>query len=150
MSSTSPRAAHDLAQAEWQLSRRTADLSFRNVASALGFFFERRLTMSSPSSLHHRGEIAPNGDVVHLSVDGGRGGDIDDVHATLLTIAQALGRVRAADERAVDMLLLSKRDGLSLRDIEKKTGISRSMASIMIGHAEFGLLVILRESGVVR
>lgn len=117
--STSTQAIRDHAGAELELSRRGGDgLRFASVRHALGFMFERGAAMQAPLGQHPRGHLARDGSTVHLRVDGGRGGDIDEVLSTLQSIHDAMAALRARDHAAHDVLRLHCKWGLSFTEIE--------------------------------
>jgi len=152
MSSRDPWTGEDLERAETALarcSRQGQGITFRSVRAALEWFWRTRERMSSPHGMHPRHEIGPDGKAVIVSVDGGRGGDLDDVHATALTIARALARLELDNPQAYVLLVDRTRDGLTLAQMERRHNVSCQMASAHIGRGEYYLLGALRAAEVV-
>lgn len=117
MSSTSPRAIADEARAAQQL-RASDDLSFGSVKHAAKMMFERAPSMQAPLTQHPRGYPAADGSTVYLQVDGGRGGSIDDVLATLQTTHAAFAALAARSRVAHDILVLHWKWDLAFEKIE--------------------------------
>lgn len=65
-------------------------LTFRSPEDALAWWGAATMRMGGPQGMHPRTETARDGAQVHVSVDGGRGGDLAEVHATLADIGAAL------------------------------------------------------------
>jgi hypothetical protein len=149
--SGSPEAGTDLARAERSLRlRREGGLTFKGARAALSWFFPARLRMQSANNLHPRGEIAPGGEVVFVEVDGGRGGDIDDVLVTISTIGAVLHELEVHHPVEHRMLVARYQDGKSQADIADLVGQSQSSVSAVLGRAEWYCLALLRWAGVVR
>lgn len=144
MSSQSPRAARDLAR-----TRPDEDngLQFGSVKHALRFTFERGQAMQAPLPQHPRGYRAPDGSTVVVRVDGGRGGSIDDVHATLLTVAAALGQL---PELQREMVELAFREELTQAEIGKRKGMSETTVSLHLSRGIAFLDGYLRGARVIR
>lgn len=150
MSSRSPRAERDLTAATAELRRRSqAGTCFASVRHALRYYFERGEAMQHPLAQHPRGHQAPDGSTVYLQVDGGRGGDIDDVLATLQTIHTAMVELRDEHPVAAELLVLSARDGVAFTELGRRAKCSPSTVSAEVGRAESFLLGWLRREGVV-
>lgn len=69
-------------------ARRPGALTFGSPREALEWYFAARRRMSAPQGMHVSTDRAMVG-----QVDGGRGGDIDNVHATMSTIGAALALI---------------------------------------------------------
>lgn len=150
MSSRSPRAGTDLRAAEAELHRRArSGLVFPSIRHALRFYFERGPSMQAPLGMHPRGQIAPDGSVVFVDVDGGVGGDIDDVHATLVTIHAAMVELLVAYPVQHALLVRHVRDGATFGDLGKVANCSPSTVSASVGRAESFLLGWLRRAEIV-
>lgn len=150
-SALSPESNDDLRKASARLRDDGENgLTFGSMRHALGFYFERGEAMSAPVGCHPRGEKAPDGTTVVVQVDGGRGGSIDDVHATLQTIRQAMADLQAEDRLAHDMIVIHLRDGKSQAETGKAFGMSASSAQVHLGRAIGFLTGWLRREGVVR
>lgn len=149
--STSAAVGRDYARAEAERTRRDSGngLQFPSVWHALGFMFERGDAMQGALGRHPRGETAEDGTTVVLAVDGGRGGSIDDVLATLQTIANAMADLRAVDPRAFEAITLNCRDGKSYSEIGKSAGLAPSSVGALVGKAEYFLLGRLRGSVLI-
>lgn len=150
MASSSPKVGELVARAQTALNRREpGSLSFRSVRAAVAWYYEAKGRMSGPQNMHPRGELAPSGDVVVLSVDGGRGGDLHEVMATLEDINRALERLRADLPECFDALDKNAR-GVTTKRLGEDSGRSPATISAEIGRAEGYLLAVLRPGGVVR
>lgn len=122
-------------------------LTFPSVRAALGWYFPAYRRMGSPHGMHPRTEQQPGSDTrLLLRVDGGGGGDLDEVLATLATITMALERVQQAEaahllpRHSLQVLLWSYRDGRTQADIAAALQIRQQQASILLGRAEDCLL----------
>lgn len=144
MSSTSERARRDLAR-----TRPDEDngLQFGSVKHALRFAFARGAAMSAPLPQHPRGYTAADGSTVVLRVDGGRGGSIDEVHATLMTISEALACLGKLE---LEMIELTFRDELTQAEIGKRKGFAESTVSTHLHRGVSFLDGWLRHAKVVR
>jgi uncharacterized protein YerC len=90
---------------------------------------EARERMHAPQGVAPRGEIGLDGKMHRISVDGGQGGDLDEVLSTLATIGQALDKLKAYAPRAHEVVVWVVRDGKSLSDLEQPTGLSAASVS---------------------
>jgi hypothetical protein len=150
VSSSSARAREDFRNAEAQTARRAYDgLTFASVERCLAWFFPMREKMQSPKGMHPRGE-EHLGELVILDIEGGRGGDMDEVLATLSTVGAALEQLRQDIPRAWEVVVARLRDGKTFRDLEKIHGVSCSSLSADEGKGQAYLLGQLRAAGVVR
>lgn len=149
MSSLSPRAGDDLRAVRHLEVTEDDGLIFRSVRHALRFFFERGAAMSAPLCHHPRGHQTADGAVVYIQVDGGRGSSIDEVHATLQSIRQAMDAL-ADDRLALEMVELCLRDGMSQEEAGKAKGMSRQTVSVHLGRGISFLTGWLRAHGIVR
>lgn len=124
-----------------QLIRRKAgSVTFRSVDSALNWFFEMRTKLDGPQSMTPKTHTALDGSECTISVDGGRGGDMHEVFATMLTIDQGLVSLRTSMPRAFAILVMRLRDNTSWDDLEKLTGLGRATISKELGNAESYLM----------
>lgn len=148
--SQSPRAAADLRAADAERTRRDqAGLSFPSVRHALRFYFERLPSMQAPLGQHPRGQVAPDGSVVFVDVDGGRGGDLHELLATGQTIHHAMSELRMSFPVEYELLVRHVRDGETFAALGKAAARSPSTVSADIGRAEGFLLGWLRRADVV-
>jgi hypothetical protein len=148
--SRSPRAGQDLSEAEAERERRVrSGLCFPSVRHALRFYFERGQSMQAPLGMHPRGQIAPDGSVVYVDVDGGRGGDIHEVLSTLQTIHDAMVELRLSSPVQFELLVRHVRDGDTYAALGKAANCAASTVSADLGKAESFLLGWLRRSEVV-
>lgn len=80
--------------------------TFRSVSAALTWWGAAKHRMRGAHAMHPRTEHGPDGQQHRVSVDGGRGGDIDEVLATIATIDMLIDRVpqmaRRQRQRAID------------------------------------------------
>lgn len=147
-SSRGNEAADDMEQADEQLARRAqGSATFRSVRAALGWFFAAEMRFRGPQGVSPRGEVGPDGNTHIVSVDGGKGGDLDEALATQATIRMALGRLQEDYPRAFQVLVARIRDGQSFRELEKSSGVSLSILSLEDARGEAFLRGYLR--GVV-
>lgn len=148
--SLSRRATEDVTLADTERSRRgSGGRTFASVRHALTFFFERSEAMQSALGQHPRGQTAPDGSQVFVDVDGGRGGDLDELLATLQTIHAAVVDLHLDSSVRHRLLEMSVRDGLSQTEIAKRSGLSQSTVSAELGRAEGFLLGWLRRAEIV-
>ena len=125
-------------------------MSFSSVARALSWYFPARERMSSPRSAAPR--TYPTGRVgerVVVRVDGGSGGDIDDVLATLVSIGQALGQLKTWDDRMHHLVVRRHRDGWSMdrMAVEMKAGATK--VSKLVHQGEMFLAGFLKGEAVL-
>jgi hypothetical protein len=147
----SDETAYDLELAEDALDRCSGQLTFRNLRVALGWYYSMRPRMQSPPSmdLGRRAQRAPDGSAVILDVDGGKGGDADEVLATLVTIRDALEDLGRQHSRRHQVLVLAHERGLSQRDIARELHASQNWVSAELGKAESHVVGYLRGAGGV-
>ena len=148
--SSSRRATDDVRRADAERSRRGSGVrTFASVRHALAFYFERSEAMQAPLGQHPRGQTAPDGSQVFVDTDGGRGGDLDELLATLQTIHQAMHELRLAEPVQHHLLVLYVRDGVSMGELAKRGKRAQSTVSAELGRAEGFLLGWLRRAEVV-
>lgn len=152
MSSRSPRAADDVALADEARARQdNPGGAFRSVDHALRWYFEARERMQSPHALWPRTETHPDtGEEVRVQVDGGRGGDLDGVHATLATIHAVLEELRREEPQQFAVLVRHLRDGKSITAIGQEVGLATATVSGLHWRGHAYLRGRLRGEGVVR
>lgn len=150
--SLSPRAAEDLARADAaRLRRLSSSLSFTSVRAALRWWAEARGRLQAPHNLYPRTEPLPGTEErVRVDVEGGRGGDLDDVLATATTIGAALDHLRQDYPQEYRVLVLVRLDGQSQAEVARRTGRGAATVSTDVGVAEGYLAGLLRGSGVLR
>lgn len=124
--------------------------TFTSAHFALTWYFEARERMQSPQSVHPRGEQTATGETVLLDVDGGRGGDLHETMVTISSIGAILYDLQKADPHGHGFVILSERDGRSLRQIVDASGIGYSQVSTQLGRAMSGIAAIMRWEGIVR
>jgi DNA-directed RNA polymerase specialized sigma24 family protein len=151
MGSRGERARRDLERAEAAIARRTRSrYAWGSVRTALAWYARMRPAMSSPNSMHPRssGRNA-RGQEVQVRVDGGVGGDLDEVLATLTTIGgllAALERAMPEAHRAVELVHL---EGRTQREAAKVVGVTQQTVSKRLGQGESFLLGAMLGAGVV-
>lgn len=153
MSSSSPRARDDLARADRSTSRRAAGLSWGSLEKCLAWYWITRERLQSPHTSQPRVEFdLQGGDLVAVPmghVEGGRGGDIAETMATVSTIGKGLRLLQVADPVQHDLIVLSSRDGASLRDLAKRQNAHSSTVSVQLGRAEGFLSGFLRGAEIL-
>lgn len=152
---------------------------FRSVAAALRWYFEARERMAGPNPAAPMTDTAPDGSQVHVRVDGGRGGDIDGVLATMSTIGTALerigtnvparpGRPQAIGPAAYRWLLTAHYRGIdgvvpegasgherrpgapwTCASIARKHGVWPQTAADALARAERAMVPALQEAGLI-
>ena len=132
---TSRDADADALFHEAEFARKRADrasdgLRFPSVLAALGWYWEKRATLSSPQGMHPRTSRGPDGRQVWGLVEGGRGGDFDEVLATVTTIGRALARLHEDFPMAYRALVLTARDGRSQAKAAQMMGVSQGRRRI--------------------
>lgn len=125
-------------------------MTFATVESCLSFYWERSQALQAANGQAPRGELAPDGSMVRVDVQGGRGGVLDGVHATLIDINRAMGALKSTLPLAHDALVANWRDGKSQQEIGDLFGISQQRASSLIGRADSFLRGWLQRDGIVR
>ena len=143
----------DLARADRAIERRKrlgTGLVFRSVDAALEWFWAASKRMRCAQSPTPRVEHTQAGEAIILDVDGGRGGDLDEVLATLATIRELLEDLQRDYQLAYRVVVLRTRDGETYREIARALGVS-SISSIAteVWRAEAYLLRALREAGLL-
>lgn len=147
MARSSRDAGPDLERAE--KARKRGRRRFRSAKQAVAWYFEARERMQSPVGRHPRGETLPNGEQVIMRVDGGSGGDIDGVLATISTIGSAIESLRRHDSRWGFVLVASVRDGIKQGDLALKFKVSQPTVSGWIGRAEAFIAGILVHAELI-
>jgi hypothetical protein len=117
--SQSPQAREAFDNAEARVSRKMyGGLTFSSVERALDWYFPTREKMQSPQRMHPRGEDNGRGEVVFLSVDGGQGGDLDEVLVTSSTIGSSLEALRQQNPKGYQYLEWSLLGDIQRPDID--------------------------------
>lgn len=94
-----------------QNAQRGGGIRFKSATAAVGWYFETRERLASPHGMHPRGEVLPDGSVARIEVDGGPGGDLDEVLATMATIGKALGHLQRSEPSEHFSVVHKVRDG---------------------------------------
>lgn len=151
-SSRSSQAARDLELADPVTTRRNAPgrLRFQSVASALGWFYPARERMQAANPADIRGERMSNGEMTRISVDGGPGGDVTEVLATISTIGTALRRLARHNPQAHAIVEWTRRDGKTQAEIEELTNLAQSTISSLLARGEEFLAGCWSECEVLR
>ena len=157
----------DEALAERKARRVAGSLTFRSVPDLLAWWGEAEVRMQGANAMHPRTEAVPTpsgngcGERCVVRVDGGPGGSIDDVHATLASVRRALARLgREAERRAArrgrppaveveryHVLLVDRYvHGMTLEALAKREGVGESALSAHLGKAERVLSELLSGS----
>lgn len=139
--SRSAAAGELAAQAERALAARQQRLVFRRLDHALGWYWLFRERMQAPKS--------PRIDE-DRDVECGPPGDPDEVLATLSTLGEALRELQLAKPRQYEIVVATRRDGRSLRDLAKITGLSHQQVSVELGLGESYLVGWLRRAEVLQ
>lgn len=134
-----------------RLRRSTVGMSFSSVARALAWYFPARERMSSPKSMTPRTHpTGRDGERVMVRVDGGTGGDLDDVLATLVSIGQALGQLKTWDDQMHHVSIRRHLDGWSMDKVANELHVGPTKASKLVSQAETFLAGYLKGAGVLR
>ncbi len=148
--STSPETAALVEAADRRRQRRTGTgLSWTSAPRALEWFYEAKERMSSPVGMHPRTSTAPGGAQVLIRVDGGKGGDLDEVMACIVSIGQTLAALHAWRPQAARAVELRHRDGLSLEKIGHELQVGPTAASKLLHEGESFCAGWLVNAGVV-
>lgn len=147
----------DEALAERKARRVAGSLTFRSVPDLLAWWGEAEVRIQGANAMHPRTEAVPtasgngSGERCVVRVDGGPGGSVDDVHATLASVRGALARLgREAERRAArrgrppaveveryHVLLVDRYvHGMTLEALAKREGVGESALSAHLGKAE--------------
>lgn len=157
--SSSPAFQLTYQRAEEAIERRRARLTFPTARRALGWMFEAGLKMQAPHGMHPKtspvsvmvdGLPRPTDERVLVQVEGGEGGDLDEVFATLSTINRALNDCQRDFPRGCSALVLIVRDGRSQASIADEHKLSQTTVSAEVGKADAYLTGVLRAAGVLR
>lgn len=124
--------------------------TFRGVQAALAWYFETRTRVQAPKNLYPTTAQTYHGQTVAVEmVDGGRGSDIEDVLATLATIADALRDLGAYAPMQHRVVRMRHCDCLSQAEIARRMQASQATISAWLGAAEGFLAGALRHGGVI-
>jgi hypothetical protein len=146
------RAHRNLDRANAALAEKRRKLTFRSVRHAMRWYAETYPRRQSAHGLHPRTEQVDDfGTRVPMhDIDGGPGGDLDEVLATLATITAALDRLRVYNPR-LHLVVISIAAGESQESIGRSIGQSQRIVSYMLGKAEAFLAGRLGDvDGVLR
>lgn len=144
-------AAFDLDRAEAALKRRRAEGSrFASVAASLQFYYARRHQLQTPQSPAPRVAQTYYGQTVaQPQVDGGRGNQLEDVLATLLSVHEGLIALNRDDPTSARVLELVHQDGLPNSKVGHLLGASPATISAWRNSGEMYLLGWLRMAGII-
>lgn len=159
--SRSEQTSHNVRAADEALRRKQNRLTFPSVRAGLSWFFEARERMqyakpTAPNTVpvmvrDGSGELRATGrHVVRPHVQGGTGGDLDDILATLHDVHEALESAKRAYPVGAAGLVLSIRDGKAQAAVALAGGISQQALSVEMGRAEVYLRGRLSGAGIVR
>lgn len=146
-------------RAEAALAARRGGKSFANVRAALAWYYETRERLQTANPRHPHTEPAPyRGELgesrsdtrVLVQVDGGKGGDMDDILATLLDIQRAIREAARAFPRGMDTLYLLITTTQTQGHIADQHKVSQASLSVEIGKVESHLKGALTFAGIVR
>lgn len=146
-------------RAEAALAARREGKSFASVRAALGWYYEARQRLQAPNPRHPHTEPAPyRGELgesrsdtrVLIQVDGGKGGDMDDILATLLDIQRAVEEASRAHPRGMETLYLLVTTPRTQGQIADLYKVSQASLSVEIGKVESHLKGALTFAGIVR
>lgn len=131
-------------------------VTFTGVRHALQWWGEARGRMQAPNGLHPKTVGVGQGggyrgdEQVLLQVDGGRGGDIDDVLATLQSVQAGIDRARAEHPRGTEALIQTVVYGKSQASLADAWKLDQGTLSRQIGLAENYLKGFLAAGLVLR
>jgi hypothetical protein len=124
---------------------------FGSVRAAVGWYVETSLRMREAHGLHPRTEkIDDFGTRVPVDVDGGQGGDLDELLATLATMSKAFDRLEEYNP-TFHRVALSYGGGESQAEIGKAIGQSPRIVSDYLARGEAFLAALIGgPDGVLR
>lgn len=97
----------DFERAEAEVARRRpGSVTFRSTREAIARYYELRAVLAGPKGMHPQTWPAADGSRVRVSVDGGRGGDLDGVLAFVASVGAA---IQAACRRDATMEQAARR-----------------------------------------
>ena len=145
----------DYDRAQNTINAKNAGLTFNGPDVALSWWVEAKDRMQSPKSpmpetyrTHTDG--ARSDERVVVQVDGGRGGRIDEVFVTIVTIGKAVEMAHRESARGMDawLRITTSRETQNLIAIEMR--ICQKSLSIEIGKSKAAFSAILRQAEILR
>lgn len=155
MSATS-RSLHESGaydRAEAAIQRRTGvGIQFATSRKAIGWYFETRLRMQAAHGMHPGTDLVDGrtGERARIVVDGGKGGDLDEVLATLSSLARALNEAHVYYPRGTAALVMMLDGNKKQSEIADEHKVTQQTISIEVGRAVAYLDGVLRAGGVLR
>lgn len=142
-----------MARAETARARRRDNgLTFGSIRVALGWYFTMKERIGNPNTQRMRTSTKDGAEVL-VDVDfGARGSSLEEVHATLLTINNALNTLASEPEGGelrFNIVMDAHRDGRSQEDIAKNRHMSQATVSRELYAAEAFIVGMLRGEGGV-
>lgn len=125
-------------------------LSWTSVGRVLEWYFPMREKLQSPVGMHPRTSTSSSGAEVLIRVQGGKGGDIDEVLAVMASVAKTLGGLSTHLPAAAKAIELRHRDGASMEEIAKILQVGPTQASLLVGRGEAFVTGALMVAGVIR
>lgn len=158
--STDPATLEIYHRAEAARLRRSAPgITFASLRACLLWYYEARDRLQVPTGMHPRTERVPSStrgrgyrgdEAVLLQVDGGPGGDLDEVFATARTVQQSLEQAGRHHPRGVQGLYETVALGRSQASVADEWKLSQQAVSQDIGRAMSFLTGALSVAGVLR
>lgn len=146
----SPATTDNVRRADRVLSfRGSRDLTFSNVDRALAWYFPARERMQCPQSPRPRGE-EHRGEIVIVDVDGGTGGDVDEVLSTVSTVGDALHELQVREPQAHYIVAQLATTNTSERELASRLELSRGQVGKLRARGESLLAGMLIARGVIR
>ena len=146
----SPEIRALVAMADAARRRPRDPLTFGTVRGAIAWYARQGARLGHPHGLHPRTSRGPDGRHHLVQVDGGRGGRLDDVLATLLTLHAAIERVRCATQpqhyRAWHLVRV---EGQQQNHAAEAVGASEASVSRWVGRIDADLRPALAEAGMM-
>lgn len=150
-SAKDPRADAELGRAEDALRKRRREGNrFASVSATLGFYYSKRHQLQAPQSPSPRVAQTYHGETVaQPRVDGGRGGNVEDVLATLYSVHQGVNALAQDHPKAHRVLELVYEGGLVNGDVGRAMGASPATISAWRNAGEMYLLAWLRQAEII-
>jgi len=144
------RGAKNLESARRGFVAKRRRLVFGSTRAALRWYVETRLRMAEAHGLHPHTEKIYDWTRALIDVDGGEGGDLDELLATMATVGIALDRLKEYDP-TLHRVALSYGGGETQAEIGKAIGQSPRIVSEFLSRADAYVAALIGgHDGVLR